>query len=195
MKLRRHVSTGLCAALLLVAVHSSEAQMNSRMTAADILAALKPGQWVVLDGSVQQDFSVLCTEVKLLTGDLLDDDWKFTGTIQKVNKEKQAIEVFRLPVKILPEAEFTDQDGKMKSFADVKYNMLVQVEGTYLKDGTLLAKQIDNDSAKLVEKPKAKNQIKARGKVEKIDPTKRTITLMGTTFRLTDATTGMSAIK
>jgi hypothetical protein len=195
MKIRSQVSTGVFAALLLVVVYSSVAQIKSGMTTADILGALKPGQWVVLEGNVQQDFSVLCTEIKLLTGDLLDDDWKLTGIIRSVNKEKQVIEILRLPVKIQSEAEFRDKEEKLKSFADLKANMLVQIEGTYLKDGTLLAKQIDNESAKLTEKPQAKDKIKARGKVEKIDSTKRTITLMGITFQLTDGTQGMSAIR
>jgi hypothetical protein len=195
MKIWGQVSTGVFAALLLVAVHASVAQMKGKMTTADILAALKPGQWVELEGNVQQDFSVLCTEIKLLTGDLLDDDWKLTGIIRSVNKEKQAIEILRLPIKIQPETEFDDDDGKMKSFTDVKTNMLVQVEGTYLKDGTLLAKEIDNESAKLTKKPQAKDKMKARGKVEEIDPTKRTITLMGITFQFTDGTQGMSAIR
>src|SRR5688500_2634912 len=105
MKIWSQVSTGVFAALLLVAVHSSMAQMKGKMTADDILAALKPGQWVELEGTVHQDFSVLCTEIKLLTGDLLDDDWKLTGIIRSVNKEKQAIEILRLPVKIQPETE------------------------------------------------------------------------------------------
>ena len=195
MKIRGQLSTGVLAALLLVAVHASVAQMKGKMTAADTLAALKPGQWVELEGNVQQDFSVLCTEIKLLTGDLLDDDWKLTGIIRSVNKEKQAMEILRLPIKIQPETEFDDDDGKMKSFTDVKTNMLVEVEGTYLKDGTLLAKEIDNESAKLTKKPQAKDKIKARGKVEKIDATKRTITLMGIAFQLTDGTQGMSAVK
>ena len=195
MKIRAQVSTGVFAALLLVAVHASVAQMKGKMTVADTLAALKPGQWVELEGNVQQDFSVLCTEIKLLTGDLLEDDWKLTGIIRSVNKGKQVIEILRLPIKIQPETEFEDDDGKMKSFTDVKTNMLVQVEGTYLKDGTLLAKEIDNESAKLTEKPQAKDKIKARGKVEKIDSTKRTITIMGVTFQLTDGTQSMSAIR
>ena len=195
MKIRGQVSTGVFAALFLVAVHASVAQMKGKLTAADTLAALKPGQWVELEGNVQPDFSVLCTEIKLLTGDLLEDDWKLTGIIRSVNKGKQVIEILRLPIQIQPETEFEDDDGKMMSFTDVKTNMLVQVEGTYLKDGTLLAKQIDNESAKLTEKPQKKDKIKARGKVEKIDSTKRTITIMGITYQLTDGTQSMSAIR
>jgi len=195
MKIRRQVFTGVFVVLLLVAVHPGGAQMKGRMTTADILATLKPGQWAELEGTVQQDFSVLCTKVKLLTGDLLDDDWEINGVIQKVNKEKQEVEILRLPIKVQPETEFEDEAGKLKSLADVKANMFVQVEGTYLKDGTFLAKQIENKAAKLAEKPQLKNEIQITGKVEKIDPTKHTITLMGMTFRLTGITKGTSAIK
>jgi predicted RNA-binding protein len=195
MKIRSQVFTGVLVALLWVVVYSSGAQKKGSMPAADILAALKLGQWVVLEGPVQRDLSVQCTKLKLLTGDLLDDDWKIIGTIRKVDKQKQAIEILRLPIKVPPEVEFKDVDGKLKSFADVKFNMFVQAEGTYLKDGTLLAKQIKNEAAKLVVKPHLKDEIEARGKVEKIDPTNRTITLMGITFQLTDGTQGMSAIR
>jgi predicted RNA-binding protein len=195
MKIRSQVFTGVLVALLLVVVYSSVAQKKGSMPAADILAALKLGQWVVLEGPVQRDLSVQCTKLKLLTGDLLDDDWKIIGTIRKVDKQKQAIEILRLPIKVPPEVEFKDVDGKLKSFADVKFNMFVQAEGTYLKDGTLLAKQIKNEAAKLVVKPHLKDEIEARGKVEKIDPTNRTITLMGITFQLTDGTQGMSALR
>ena len=195
MKIRSQVFTGVLVALLWVGVYSSVAQKKGSMPAADILAALKLGQWVVLEGPVQRDLSVQCTKLKLLTGDLLDDDWKIIGTIRKVDKQKQAIEILRLPIKVPPEVEFKDVDGKLKSFADVKFNMFVQAEGTYLKDGTLLAKQIKNEAAKLVVKPHLKDEIEARGKVEKIDPTNRTITLMGITFQLTDGTQGMSAIR
>jgi len=195
MKIRSQVFTGVLVALLWVGVYSSVAQKKGSMPAADIFGALKLGQWVVLEGPVQRDLSVQCTKLKLLTGDLLDDDWKIIGTIRKVDKEKQAIEILRLPIKVPPEVEFKDVDGKLKSFADVKFNMFVQAEGTYLKDGTLLAKQIKNEAAKLVVKPHLKDEIEARGKVEKIDPTNRTITLMGITFQLTDGTQGMSAIR
>jgi hypothetical protein len=187
---------GVLVALLLVAVHNGEAQRKGRMTTADILATLKPGQWVELKGTVRPDLSVICTEIKLLTGDLLDDDWQITGIIRKIDKEKQEIEIVRLPIKVQSQTEFDDEDDEpFASFADVKTNMLVQVEGTYLKDGTFLANEIENDSAKLLEKPERKDRIEVRGRVEAIDPTSRTITLMGISFQLTDKTKGKSAIK
>jgi hypothetical protein len=182
-------------ALLLVAVRHGGAQVKGRMTTADILATLKPGQWVELEGIVQPDLSVLCTEIKLLTGDLLDDDWKITGIIRKINKEKQEIEIVRLPIKIQSQTEFDDDHGTFNSFADIKTNMLIKVEGTYLKDGTFLANEIENNSAKLLEKPERKDRLEARGRVENIDPTGRTMTLMGMSFQLTAKTKGKSAIK
>jgi hypothetical protein len=196
MKKQRHVFIGVLVALLLVAVHNGEAQRKGRMTTADILATLKPGQWVELKGTVRPDLSVVCTEIKLLTGDLLDDDWQISGIIRKIDKEKQEIEIVRLPIKVQPQTEFDDEDDEpFASFADIKTNMLIQVEGTYLKDGTFLANEIENDSAKLLEKPEHKDRIEARGRVETIDPTSHTITLMGMSFQLTDRTKGKSAIK
>jgi hypothetical protein len=195
MKVWFQIFTGLFVTLLFIAVPPGGAQMGGRMTVTDIFAALKPGQWVELEGTIRPDLSVLCTQIKLLTGDLLDDDWEVTAVIRKVDKEKKEIAILRLPIKVQPETEFDSENGKFKSFADVKTNILVQVEGTYLKDGTFLAKEIDNESEKLAEKPELKEQIDARGRVENIDSTNRTITLMGITFQLTDRTKGKSAIK
>src|SRR5687767_9740971 len=112
MKIQRHVFMDVLVALLLVAVHHhSEAQMKGRMTTAEILATVKPGQWVQLEGTVRPDLSIVCTEIKLLTGDLLDDDWEITGAIGKVNREKQEVEILRVPIKVQPDTEFKDKAG------------------------------------------------------------------------------------
>jgi hypothetical protein len=195
MKKRFHIFTGVFVTVLLAVVHSGGAQTGGRMTVTDIFAALKPGQWVELEGTVRPNLSVLCTEIKLLTGDLLDDDWEITAAVRKVDKEKQELGILRLPIKIQLETEFDDEAGKVKSLTDVKAGMLVQVEGTYLKDGTFLAKEIESESVKLAEEPHLKDEIEAVGRVENIDPTNRTITLMGITFQLSERTKGKSAIK
>jgi predicted RNA-binding protein len=183
--------------LLLVAVHHSAAQIKGQMTTADILATLKPGQWAQLEGTIRPDMSIICTEVKLLTGDLLDDDWEITGAIRKVNQEKKEVEILRVPIKVQSDTEFKDKAGTLKSFADVKTRLFVRAEGTYLKDGTFLAKQIRNRSPEPGEKadPDLQTEIEVVGRVEKIDPTNRTITLMGMSFQLNDRTKGKSAIK
>jgi hypothetical protein len=153
MKGQRHVFMGVLVALLLVAVHSGEAQIRGKMTTTEILAALKPGQWAQLEGIVRPDRSIQCTQVKLLTGERLDNDWSITGIAGKVSREKQEVEIFRLPVKVQPETVFKEKVGTFKSFADVKPKIIVQAEGTYLQDGTFLARQLKNKSPEPAENP------------------------------------------
>jgi len=196
MKLHAHIFTVALVALLLASVNQAAAQNKSRMTLPEIMATLKPGQWVQLEGSLQKDFSVLCNEVQILTGDFLDDDWSVSAVVRNVDRMKQEAQILRLPIKFKKDAEFQNKSaGVFKSLADVKAGMLIELEGTYLKDGTFLAKEIENESAKLEKKPKLKDEIQAVGKVEKVDAAKRTITLMGITFQITDKTEGKSAVK
>jgi hypothetical protein len=105
------------------------------------------------------------------------------------------MEILHLPIKLQKDAEFQNDAGTFKSFAGLKVGMLVELEGTYLKDGTFLAKEVEDESAKLAGKPGLKDEIQATGKVEKVNAAKRTVTLMGITFQLTDKTKGKSAIK
>lgn len=195
MRVRVPVFTSLVVAVLLAVVQPSGAKMRDRMTLTDIFAFLKPGQWVEVEGIVQRDRSVLCTEIKLLASNLLDDDWELTGVIQKVNQEKQEIELLRVPIKMLPETEFDRDHGTIRSFADMAADKLLEIKGTYLKGGTFMAREIEDRSAKLAKKPELKGRIDATGRVENIDLTNHTITLMGITFQLTEGTKGKSAIK
>ena len=167
------------------------------MTTADILAALKPGQWAQLEGIIRPDRSIQCMEVKLLTGERLDNDWSITGITGKVNQEKQEVEIFRLPIKVQPETVFKEKIGTFKSFADVKPKIMVKAEGTYLQDGTFLARQLKNIPPEPAKKPDEESDkvIEAVGKVEKIDPTTRRVTLMGMTFQLTQKTKGESVVR
>jgi hypothetical protein len=197
MMTRVHVLTAGLFALLLAMAGSVEAQTKTpKMTAAEILAAVKPGQWIKMEGIVQKDFSVLCLDVKILTGDFLDDDWSLSAPVRKINKEKQEVVILLLPITVQKDAVFENDAGTFKSFADLKVNMLAQVKGTYLKEeGTFLARKVDDDSAKLAGEPNLINEVEARGKVEKIDAANRTITLMGITFKLTDKTKGKKALR
>jgi hypothetical protein len=197
MKGQRHVFMGVLVALLLVVVHPGGAQMKGKMTTADILAALKPGQWAQLEGIIRPDRSIQCTEVKLLTGERLDNDWSIAGLTGKVNQEKQEVEIFRLPVKVQPDTVFKEKIGTFKSFADVKPKIMVKAEGTYLQDGTFLARQLKNVPPEPAGKPDEEPDkvIEAVGKVEKIDPTTRRVTLMGMTFQLTQKTKGESVVR
>jgi hypothetical protein len=189
------VAAALLAVLLLATATPGSAQSKMWMTPAEILAALKPGQWVKAEGTVQKDFSVLCTEIKFLTGDFLDDDWSLTGVVRKVDHEKQEMEILLLPIKIQKDTEFENDAGTFKSFAQVKAGMLLEIEGTYLKDGTFLANELEDESAKLAEDSSLANTIEAEGKVEKIDAVRNTLTLMGITFKINDRTKSRSVIK
>ncbi len=195
-KTRTFVVAALLTVLFVSTATSSLAQTNKMvMTPAEILGALKPGQWVKLEGTVQKDLSVLCTKIKFLTGDFLDDDWSLTGTVRKANPEKQELAIFHMPIKIQKDAEFQSDDGTFKSFAQVKVGMFLQVEGTYLKDGTFLAKELEDKSAKLAKDSGLENNIEAEGKVERVDAAKSAVTLMGMTFRINEKTKSRSVIK
>jgi hypothetical protein len=185
----------LLAIALLAAVSPSQAQTKTTMSLTETLNILKPGQWVQLEGAIQKDFSVLCAEVQILTGDFLDDDWALAAVIQSLDKMQREAKILRLPIKFQKDTEFENDAGTFRSFADLKVGMLVELEGTYLKDGTFLAKEVEDESAKLAEKPRLKNEIQAEGKIEKVDVAKRVITLMGIPFQLTERTRCKSAIK
>jgi predicted RNA-binding protein len=176
-------------ALALVAVGSVRAQ--KRMTPDEMIAALKPGQWLKVEGITQGDSSVICEEIQLLIGDFLDDEWSVVGVVQKIDKENRIIEILRLPIKIDEDAEFEHKGKGFKGIADLKVGMFLEVGGTYLKNGTFLASEVEDKSAK----QEKENEIRVEGKVEKVDAAKHKFTLMGIAFQITDKARGRSAIK
>jgi len=195
MKARVYVFIVIVVALLCAIASSAAAQTKRKMAPAEVMAALKPGQWVKMEGIVQKDFSVMCMDIKTLTGDLLEDDWEITAVIRKVEREKQEIALLLLPIKIQPDTEFEDKTGKLKGFADLNPGMLVEADGTYLKDGTFLPKEIENVSAELAGEPGLQNEVEIVGKVDKINADKRTMTVMGVTFHIIAETELKSALK
>lgn len=195
MNRRIHLLVIIAVALLSITVSFQEAQAGKKMKMAEILEALKPGQWVELEGVVQRDLTALCSKVKFLTGDFFDDDWEVRGLVRTVNKTNQEIEIMRLPVKVHKDTEFKYGAETFNSFADLKTDMLVNVEGTYLKDGTFLAKQVEDKAEKLGRKPDLKNEVQVVGRIGSVDTMKGTVTVMGILFKLTDRTSGKSAFK
>jgi hypothetical protein len=194
MKTRRRMYAAVVVALWFGLVNPGAAQIK-QLTPEKVLATLKPGQWVQLEGYTQRSFTVECSEVQILTGDFLDDDWGLTGVVRTIDKMQREAKILTVPVKFDKDTEFENNTGKFGGFVDLKIGMLVELEGTYLKDGTFLAKEVEDESAKLAKKPKLKDEIQAMGKVEKVDAVKRTITLMGMVFQLSDKTECKSAIK
>jgi hypothetical protein len=194
MNARIHVFAAGLVALALVAVDAGEVQ--TKMTPKEIVAALKPGQWVKVDGTVRSDSSIMCDEIKILIGDFLDDDWSLKGIVQKLDQENRKLEILRLSIKIDEDARFeSDEDKGFAGIADLKVGMFLEVGGTYLKDGTFLAVEIDDKSERLEENPELKNVIQAEGKVEKIDAANHSFALMGAKFQVTASTKSRSVIK
>jgi hypothetical protein len=195
MKSRLYVFAVLLAAQALAAISFARAQARIKMTPEEILAAIKPGKWVQLEGVIQRDFSVLCTEAKILTGDFLEDDWSITAVARNIDKARQEFKVLLVPVKTHHNTEYETKVGVFKNFADLKAGMLVEVDGTYLKSDTLLAVEIEDVSSELIAEPDLESQVEAMGKVDRVDISRRTVTLMGITFHIIDKTRLKSAIK
>jgi hypothetical protein len=180
-------------ALFLAAANTSTAQPSGPMKAADIFTSVKPGQWVQMEGAIQKDYTVLCQEVKILTGDFQDDDWEIKAPVRKiVDPAKRQFEVLLLPVQMTEDADYENEAGTFKGFNDIKQGMLLEIEGTFLKDGTFLAEEAQEE---VPEDAEATTSITAVGKVEKLDAEKRVVNLMGITFMITDKTKVKSAIK
>ena len=195
MKFRQMFCQAAFAAFLLAAIPPGQAQVKTKINPDQMLPTLKVGQWFKMEGVVQKDATVLCTDVKILTGDFLDDDWGISAVVRNINREKQTFEIVNLPVKTQTDTEYENDEGTFSRFTDLRPGMLLDVEGTFLKDGTFLATEVEDESAKLKEEPDLKNEIEAVGKAEKIDVAKRTITVMGIVFRISDQTEFKSAVK
>src|SRR6266487_267270 len=196
MNLRvRLLGAGL-ASLFLAAPDRSFAQYDTRSPTPELLSALKPGQWIQVGGVPQRDGSLLCTEVKLVTGDFLDDDWALRGVVRGLDQARREFAVGRYPVRLKEPVEYDDGSvGKLRGFSDLHEGMLVKLEGTYMKDGTFLCKEINDESDKLARKPGVEKKIHVQAKIERVDPGKRSITAMGMTFFVTNNTKVMSAIR
>ena len=170
------------------------AQTTKKWTPSEILATAKPGRWVEIDAVIRKDQSVLALEIEFRAGDFMDDDWRFLAKVRTVNPAKKELQVFSVPVQIAKDTEF-DEDEGIRSLDDVKPEMLVKIEGTYMNDGIFLAKEVDNRTKKLKAEPEFDRTLEVLGKVGQVDEAKRTITVMGIQFQITEETEGKSLIK
>ncbi len=195
MKSRLYIFAAL---LLLTTASSVQAQIRMITSPAEIVAALKVGQWVKMEGFIQKDFTVRTKDVEMLTGDFLDDAWSIQAVSRSIDPNKQEFKILLMPIKTQENTEYKAKRsivGTFNSFANLQGGMLVEVDGTYQKDGTFLALEIEDKSADLVDKPELKDEIEAMGKVEKIDKARRTVTVMGVTFHIMDNTRLRAVIK
>jgi hypothetical protein len=155
----------------------------------DLLASLKVGQWIRIEGTPQRDGTMACTEVKQLTGDFLDHDWSVMGTVASVDHRGREFRIGPIRLRLANDAEFEGETGRVfKNLADVRAGMLLEVDGTYTKDGTFLAKDVDDESDEIKSKTEKSRLIRFIAKVEKSDATRRRIITMGTVFVVTPRT-------
>lgn len=196
MKLRLYVSAAIALLLYTGMASSARAQMRIKMSPAEVVAALKVGQWVKMEGIIQRDFSVMTKSIEILTGDFLESDWSITAVARDVDYTQKELKLLRLPIKTETDTEFENQSGSLPGgFTDLKEGMLMEVDGTYLKDGSFQAIEIEDLSLELAEDQSLRNEVEAVGKVEKIDTARRTATVMGITFLIVNDTELKSAVK
>ena len=182
-------------ALSLVGPTRGSAQPSRPGTPAEMMRLLKVGQWIKLDGPAGRESTVPCSEAKMLAGDFFDGDWQITSDVRVVDPQRQTLVVFTLPARMGEEVEFKGRSESFASLAQVKVGMFVNVEGTYLKDGTFLAKKVADKSDELVKKPDHRGHVLVRGRIDRVDPARHSVTVMGIPFVITSSTRVKSVIR
>jgi len=194
MKVCVHAIRMLVVASVLAIPYAALAKNTRPNRAYDVFPTLRTGQWIRVVGVVMKDRSVRCTELKVLAGDFLDDDWGLTGQIEAVDVPGGRLMIAHIPVLIGENAVLESTYGHYESLAEIKPGMIVEVDGTYMKDGTFLAHDLDDESDEF-ELPPGERRLRIVGKVEQMDPSRRRIQVMGTVFFLTDGTQVKSLIR
>jgi hypothetical protein len=185
-----------CAALVLLAVGTALAQSGRAGTPAELMSALKVGQWVKIEGPAGNTPVVQCSEAKMLTGDFLDGDWQVTADVRRVDATKGTFSVFTMPCKVGDSCTFKSKvNPGFISIGQLKPGMHVNVEGTFLRDGTLLARKVADKADELVEKPEHKGLVRLRGRIDKVNASGQSVTVMGITFQINSRTQAKSVIR
>ena len=161
----------------------------------ELMAALKVGQWVKLEGPAGKSPTVMCTEAKMLTGDFLDDDYEISANVRRVDAAKGLLVLFTLPARLRDDAEFKGGSDTFKGLAQVKTGMYLNLEGTFLKDGSFLAKKVNERGAELEKKPQHVGRVWVKGRIDKVDAGSRTVTVMGIPYVITSSTRVKSVIR
>jgi len=156
--------------------------------AADPLATLKVGHWVRLDGPIQADSTALCEELRVLTGDFLDDDWALRGFVTAVDASRNEIVIGGIRIQVTEDTGFDSPKKSFRKFSDLRAGSLLEVEGAYLKKRRFLAREVDDESDDHPRTPWTRNRIRVVAKVERVDARRRLVTAMGFVFQLTDRT-------
>lgn len=193
MRTPTHAIRVLLLAMALITSTAAHAKSARNARKADVLATLKTGQWIRIEGVLQKDRTLQCTEIKILTGDFLDDDWALTGQIDDVDVRNRRISIGPISVHVAEDAAIEGLNGH-GSFASIRRDMIVEVDGTYLKDRTFLAMDVDDESDEISFRS-GEQRLRVVAKVEAADPGRRRLHAMGLVFILSDETQMKSVIR
>ena len=185
----------LLAVSLLIALTIGHGRGGKNPSTADELATLKVGQWIQVDGTLRADSSALCSELRLLTGDFLDDDWALKGFVQSLDAAKKELVIGGVSVQVTEDTGFDSPNRTFTGLSDLRAGLLVELEGTCLKSRKFLAMEVDDESDELAHTPWSRNQVMIVGRVERVEPSKRLVTAMGFVFQVTDRTRLRSVIQ
>ena len=180
---------------VLSAMATGRAQGAAAATVADPLATFKSGQWIKLLASAPGASPAPCTQLKLLTGDFLDDDWALRGTVKTVGPERREFTIGECRVQVTDNTTYDSPNRNFEGYSDLRPGSYVEVEGTFLKNRTFLAAEVDDESDELARQPKMKDQIEMVGRLERVDPRRGIITIMGCDFQVTSRTQLRSVIR
>jgi len=161
---------------------------------ADPLATLKAGHWVRLEGEIPGDSTGVCEELRVLTGDFLDDDWSLRGFVTALDTARHEFVIGGIRVQVNENTTFDSDKREFRTFAEVRKGFLLEVEGTYLKNRRFLAREVDDESDDRGT-PWAPRRLRVVARIERLDARKRLITAMGFVFQLTDRTQVRSVIE
>ncbi len=185
----------ILATSLLIALTIGHGEGGKNPSASQDLASLKVGQWIQIDGALRADSSASCAELRILTGDFLDDDWALKGFVQSVDAARKEFVIGGVSVQVTEDTGFDSPKRTFKGLSNLPAGLLVELEGTYLKNRKFLAMEVDDESDEIAHTPWSRNQVMIVGRVEQVDLRKRLVTAMGFAFQVTDKTRLRSVIQ
>ena len=193
----RHCWRGALPVALLATLLGSTAgwsQASKNGTLGDRMAGLRVGHWVQLEGMVRGSGPAHCSEVRPLAGDFIDDDNSLKGLVKSVDFTRREFSIGACKIRVTGNTAYDNPKGTLRGIADMRPGMIVDVEGTLLQDGTLLAAEVDDESEEIAENPRVRDEVEVTGKIERIDPRRHVVTVMGIEFQINARTRMLSAI-
>ena len=190
----RAIKSLAVAVLLLLPITAAWPQARGQLTLAQAFDTMKPGQWIRVDGTSQispTGPTIQSYGLKLMTGDIKENAWSIRGTLRDVDRANRTLKVGSYRIQLVDKPKFS---APVRTIADLKPGMLVKVEGTYQKGAGFLAGKVNDESDVVSRKPGIENRLRVQGKIERVDPAKRIVTMMGTAFVVTDHTQVTSVV-